>query len=143
MPKPIRLILAVLVGSLVGMFVNGGLVTLGPMVIPPPEGADITTVEGLKAAMPLLQPKHFLFPFLAHAVGTLVGALIATMLAGRSALAAYIVGGLFFIGGCLAAMMIPAPAWFIVLDLVVSYFPMAWIAHRLAFRGQVPAHAGA
>ena len=28
-------------------------------------------------------------------------------------------------------MMIPAPAWFIALDLIVAYIPMAWIGGRL------------
>ena len=41
-------------------------------LIPPPEGADVTTLEGLKTSMHLFQPKHFLMPFLAHALGTLL-----------------------------------------------------------------------
>jgi hypothetical protein len=30
--------------------------------------------------------------------------------------------------------MIPAPAWFIALDLVVAYLPMAWLATRVGNR---------
>jgi hypothetical protein len=41
---------------------------------------------------------------------------------------AYIVGVFFLIGGIAAASMISAPTWFIVLDLVVAYLPMAWLA---------------
>ena len=69
-----RLILAVIAGLVVGSLVNMALVMLSGHVIPPPAGVDTATTEGLKAAMPLFEPKHFLFPFLAHAVGTLVGA---------------------------------------------------------------------
>jgi hypothetical protein len=30
--------------------------------------------------------------------------------------------------------MFPAPVWFIILDLVVAYIPMAWIATQLGRR---------
>jgi len=30
--------------------------------------------------------------------------------------------------------MIPAPDWFIVLDLLAAYLPMAWIAGRIGAR---------
>ena len=31
-------------------------------------------------------------------------------------------------GGVAASFMIPAPAWFIALDLLAAYLPMAWLA---------------
>lgn len=69
----LRFVLAVVLGMVVGSVVNMGLVMAGGHVIAPPAGADLTTAEGWQAAMPLLQPRHFLFPFLAHALGTLAG----------------------------------------------------------------------
>jgi hypothetical protein len=33
-----------------------------------------------------------------------------------------------------ASFMIPAPAWFIALDLLVAYLPMAWLATQLGAR---------
>src|SRR5690606_40560173 len=56
--------------------VNMSIIMISGSIIPPPEGADTTTTEGLKAAMHLFEPKHFLLPFLAHALGTLVGAFV-------------------------------------------------------------------
>lgn len=50
-------------------------------IIPPPIGVDNTTVDGLKTGIHLFLPKHFLFPFLAHALGTFVGALLAALIA--------------------------------------------------------------
>ena len=50
-----------------------GLIMLSGKVIPPPAGSDVATMEGLKASLHLFEPKHFVFPFLAHALGTLVG----------------------------------------------------------------------
>lgn len=45
---------------------------------------------------------------------------------------AYVIGGFFLPGGITAANMIPAPLWFLVLDLGVAYIPMAWLACWLA-----------
>ena len=128
-----RSVLAVVVGAVVGGVVNMGLIWLSPSLIPPPEGVNVTTTEGLKAGIHLFEPKHFIMPFLAHALGTIVGALVAFRLAAVNKVrAAYLVGVLFLIGGIAASMMIPAPAWFIALDLLVAYLPMAWLAIRLS-----------
>lgn len=127
-----RNILAVVLGFLAGGLVNMALVTAGPMVFPPPAGADMTTAEGIAAAMPLLQPEHFLFPFLAHAANAFVGALIAFLLAvSRRDLLAWIIGGLTLCGGIAASVMIPAPTWFKAVDLIVAYLPMTWLAIRV------------
>ena len=135
MKRVFRLILAVIAGLFVGSIVNMALVMLSGHVIPPPAGVDTTTTEGLKAAMPLFEPKHFLFPFLAHAVGTLVGAFVATLATpGRTCGPAWVVGALFLIGGIAAVAMLPSPLWFTVVDLVFAYLPMAWLGHRLASR---------
>lgn len=140
MPPTFRNVASVVVGLLVGGFLNMGLVLLGPMIVPPPPGADMTTAEGLTAAMPLLRPAHFVFPFLAHALGTLVGALVAVRLAiSHHRLLAGVVGGLGLAGGIAAASMIPAPTWFIALDLVAAYLPMAWLGATLAQRRTRPA----
>ena len=66
--------LAVIVGTLCGGTVNGLLILNSASIIAPPEGADLTTAEGLTAAMSMMEPRHFLIPFLAHALGTLIGA---------------------------------------------------------------------
>lgn len=135
MPTPLKIALAVIVGFVVGGAVNMALITLGPMVIAPPPGADMSTAEGLRAAMPLLEPKHFLMPFLAHALGTLAGATVGALLApARRPLVAYLIGVLFLCGGIAASVMIPAPAWFIAVDLVAAYLPMAWLGLSLANR---------
>lgn len=127
--------LSVVAGLVVGGAVNMGLILISGSIIPPPAGADVTTVEGLKEAMPLFQPKHFVFPFLAHALGTLVGAFVATLLAAtRKATAGLFVGAFFLIGGAANVAMLPSPLWFNVLDLVGAYLPMGWLGARLAQR---------
>lgn len=130
----IKNILAVIAGILTGMAVNMALVNIGPMVIPPPEGADITTMEGLKATMHLFKPINFLFPFLGHAAGTLVGAFTAAKIAtGPNKMKLALAMGVFFlIGGAMMVQMVPGPTWFNVLDLVAAYIPMGWLGGKWA-----------
>lgn len=124
----IRNILAFFAGLVVGSLINGLLIGAGPHVFAPPAGADFTTYEGLKASMHLMEPKHFVFPFLAHALGTFVGALIAALIAASHKMKlAIAVGVLFLIGGTINVILLPAPLWFSVLDLIAAYIPMAYL----------------
>ncbi|WP_269791320.1 hypothetical protein [Stenotrophomonas sp. Iso1] len=128
-------LLAVVLGFIVGSAVNMGLILLGGRVVPLPAGVDTSTTEGLKAAMPLFGPAHFVFPFLAHALGTLAGAFIATLVAGRvSGVPALVIGALFLAGGVASCFMLPAPRWFEVLDVLLAYLPFAWLGYVLARR---------
>ncbi len=128
----LRNVLAVFAGLAAGSVVNMGLISVSGSVIPPPEGADVTTLEGLKASIHLFRPKHFLFPFLAHALGTLTGAYVAARLAASRGMALALgIGALFLAGGAANVAMLPSPMWFDVLDLAGAYLPMAWIGGRL------------
>jgi len=131
----IRNILAVIAGIVVGSIVNMGLIQVSGSVIPPPEGADVTTTEGLKATMHLFEPKHFIFPFLAHALGTFVGAFVAAIVAANHKLKFALGIGVFFLAGGIASVfMLPSPTWYTIVDLTLAYIPMAWLAGKLATR---------
>lgn len=132
--KPmLRNFLGVLAGLVTGSVVNMALIMIGGSVIPPPEGADVTSMEGLKASLHLFETRHFLFPFLAHAVGTLVGAYVAARISvDRKMMSALVVGAFFLMGGIMNVMSLPAPAWFNATDLVLAYVPMAWLGYLLA-----------
>ena len=129
--------MAVVAGLVIGSVVNMSLVSLSGSVIPPPPGTDVTTPEGLKASMHLFGPQHFIMPFLAHALGTFVGAYLAARIAATHKMAvALVIGGFFLIGGIAAVFMLPAPLWFEALDLALAYIPMAYLAGRLAGGGR-------
>jgi hypothetical protein len=129
----LRNTLAVVAGAVVGSVVNGGLIAISGSVIPPPPGADVTTLEGLRKSIHLFEPRHFLFPFLAHALGTLAGAAVTAALAASRQMALVLVIGIVFLAGGVAnVLMLPAPMWFNVVDLVGAYLPMAWLGGRLA-----------
>ena len=125
--------LAVILGLVVGGCVNMALILASPHLIPPPAGVDVSNVESMRAGIHLFEPKHFVFPFLAHALGTLSGAWVASRIAVRGRMGiAFLIGAAFLAGGIAAASMIPAPRWFIGLDLVAAYLPMAWIGTVIA-----------
>jgi hypothetical protein len=110
-----------------------GIIMISGLIIPPPDGADVTTMEGLKASIHLFQPKHFILPFLAHALGTFAGASLAAVLAPNHKMRfALGIGVLFLAGGIANVFMLPSPAWFIALDLLGAYIPMAYYAGKLA-----------
>ncbi len=133
----LRNVLAIIAGVVIGGAVNMALITLSPSLIPPPAGVDVTNAESLASAIHLFQPRHFVMPFLAHALGTLVGALVAYLMAASHKIKiAYVIGAVFLCGGVAASFMIPAPAWFIALDLLAAYLPMAWLGTRIGARMQ-------
>jgi hypothetical protein len=135
MPNLLRNALALFAGIAIGGGVNMALITLSPSLIPLPVGADVSSAEGLSKAMHLFQPRHFIMPFLAHAVGTLTGALAAYLIAASyRAHIAYVIGAVFLCGGVAASVMIPAPTWFIALDLLAAYLPMAWLGIQIGTR---------
>lgn len=137
MGKILRNIFAVLLGLLAGSAVNMAIVVAGPALIPPPAGVDVTNAESLAQSIHLFGPQHFVMPFLAHALGTLVGALVAYLVAAsRKARFAWAIGVLFLAGGVAASFMIPAPTWFMAADLLLAYLPMAWLAIRIGAKLQ-------
>jgi len=129
----LRNILAIVLGLVAGSLVNGGIIQISSSVIAPPEGVDVMTAEGLKAGLHLFEPKHFLMPFLAHALGTLFGAFVAAKIcAGPKLLYAMIIGFFFLFGGISMIFMVPSPLWFSIVDLTLAYLPMAFLGARLA-----------
>jgi len=126
MSATLRNVLAVVAGILVGMGVNMALVMLGPSLIAPPPGVDVASAEGLAAGIHLFEPKHFVMPFLAHALGTYFGALVAWLLAASHKDAfAWLLGVVFLAAGVAACVMIPAPVWFMATDLLLAY--LTWL----------------
>lgn len=138
MNPTLRNIIAVAIGIVVGSGFNMGIIMVSGSIILPPEGVDPTQMDSLINNMHLFKPKHFIFPFLAHAIGTLVGAFLAAKLAAKYHFNLAMIVGLFFLlGGVSAAYMIPAPTWFIISDLVLAYIPMSILGAKLASKSNL------
>lgn len=128
----IRNVLAVILGWFGGSVINMGIIQLGHS-LKPIEGIDPNNMDALAEIMPTLDFEYLIFPFLAHALGTLVGAIIAYFIAANHKMKfAFAIGVLFLLGGIAVSFMLPAPTWFVVTDLVFAYIPMAWLGGKLA-----------
>ena len=102
-------------------------------IIPLSEGINPSGMDSLVANFYLFKPRNFLMPFLAHAVGTLVGAIIGTKIAATYKLKlALSLGVLFLLGGIKMATILPTPLWFGITNLGFAYLPMAYLGYRLA-----------
>ena len=136
----IRNILAVFIGLVVGNLVNFAVITIGHMILPPPAGFDGSNMETIANTINVLRPIDFTVPFFAHALGPLVGVLVAMFIAasGHKTIA-LILGGIFLLGGIIANYMIPAPTWYRIIDVVIAYVPMALLAYRLSGKARTAA----
>jgi hypothetical protein len=128
----VRNILAIIIGWFIGSAVNMGLIETGHTLIPI-EGLDPNDMKALAKVMPTLSAKFFIFPFLAHALGTLVGAIVAGWIATSHKMKfSLAIGVLFLLGGIVISFMLPAPIWFIACDIIIAYIPMAFIGGKIA-----------
>jgi hypothetical protein len=139
--RPVTVLLAavgVFLGVFAGSVANIGTIFVGMQVLPPPEGVNPGDVASISANIDRYSVAQLLVPLAAHAIGTFVGAFVAALIAStpRSRLvAALVVGALSLVGGLIMAREIPnTPVWFIVVDLVVAYIPMALVGWALARR---------
>ena len=132
-----RNILGVFAGIVVASIVNMGLIAVGHAIVPLPPGADVSSMEKLSETIHLFEPQNYIFVFLAHALGPLVGTIV-TMLIAVSHKMKIAVGMAvpFLVGGIAANVMIPAPFWFKAIDLIFAYIPMTLIGAKLGGAGK-------
>lgn len=131
----LRNILAVLIGLVVGGFINSSLINIGMNTFPL-EGIDPKSIDFLdkyRELVPSLEFKYFIFPFLAHALGTLIGAIITGLLAVNHKIKlALVIGAVFLLGGIMINYMLRGQIWFTIIDILFAYIPMAWIGGKIA-----------
>jgi hypothetical protein len=131
----LRNTLAVITGIGAGSVVNMVIILISGHIIPPPDGADVTTTEGLMASLHLFEPRHFIMPFLAHAIGTLAGALLTGLIAVSHRMKFAMGIGIFFLAGGIGnILMLPSPVWFTLIDLILAYLPAAYFGWKWAIR---------
>ena len=119
---------ALILGIIIGSIVNMGLIISGGNIFSYPE--NFNPMDALNWDI-----KYFLFPFLAHSMGTLSGAFIASKISKHYNRAVAIAVGVYFLsGGIYMVRILPAPTWFICLDLIVCYIPMALLGWRFLIK---------
>ena len=127
-----RNIIALIFGLFLGGMINMLIINNGGGFIAPPEGVNPKDIESIKENMHLYTPIHFIIPFLAHAMGTFIGALITSLIAVSIRMYLAIgVGFCFLIGGIMMVLMLPSPLWFNIIDLSLAYLPMGWLGWKI------------
>jgi hypothetical protein len=129
----IRKIMAVVIGIVAGGAFNMAIVTASHAVYPLPEGIDPNDFAAFKAHVAAhgMPTGALIMVLVAHAGGSLVSGFVCGLIAMRSWYVAAIgLGILWTCGGIAMLMMLPAPTWFAVAD-VVLYIPAALLGVRL------------
>lgn len=79
--KIFKTILAVIVGIIAGSVVNAIIIFLGNAIFGSPEGMILWDEESVKAHADQLTTANYVCTFLAHHLGTLVGAFVVAAIA--------------------------------------------------------------
>ena len=114
-----------------------GIIILGPKVIPFPDGVDMSNMDKFAENLMLFRPANFIAPWLAHALGTMVGAFFAAKIAAtQKTTFAFGIGTFFLVGGIVMVTLYGGPLWFVLADLFAAYLPMAYVGGMLAGANQ-------
>ena len=132
--KPgLRNFLAIVGGLILGSAVNMLIISKGGELVSPPQGVNPEDIKSIKANIHLYETKHYIIPFLAHAIGTFVASFAAVKWAvRRKKTVGIIVGTWFLFGGIAAASMIGTPFVPTLVDVAFAYYPLAWLGFVLA-----------
>lgn len=111
-----RIALATILGLVASWGVNMGILQFF-MPVKVEEGVDqyaamLEMIESFTAV-------DYLIPLAAHVFGVLAGLIVARLICKTSNIPIWIVGGLHMLGTVVNIFMIPAPTWFIIVDLVL------------------------
>ena len=116
----------VILGIIIGMIVNMGLIIIGGTIFTP--SGNFEPMNAMNWDF-----KYFIFPFLAHSIGTLSGAFIVSKISRNSHIIMPLIVGFYFLsGGLYMVTILPAPTWFILLDIILCYIPMALFGWKIS-----------
>lgn len=136
MPTILRNLLVLFSGIVIGYYVNMSILMLSPIMTPPPEGMDVTNAASIKEHLHLIGPKYYIIPFIADAVGTLLGAcFVASFALGPKLKWTISVGVFFMILGITNLVTMRSPMWFTIVNLSLAFLPMAFLGYQLRRQG--------
>lgn len=111
-----KVILATIIGLIVGNGVNLAIINFG---MPTQVEAGVDQYEAMLEMMKSFTAMDYMIPLAAHVFGILVGLIIARLICKTSNVPIYIIGGLHMFATVINIFIIPAPSWFIVVDLIL------------------------
>ncbi|MFZ1457304.1 MAG: hypothetical protein WAT22_18690 [Saprospiraceae bacterium] len=125
-------ILVVILAIAAGMIAMMAGHQISNVILPPPEGMDVSNMESFVANAHKLTTGHWILALLSHAFGPLVsGFIVAKYSAAHHRQLLWIVAGAWIIAGVLNLMAIHHPLWFKIADILM-YVPMTFIGAKLS-----------
>ena len=116
----------IILGIVIGMIINMLLIIIGGVIFTPSGNFEPMNAMNWDC-------KYFIFPFLAHSIGTLSGAFIVSKLSKKTNIIMPLIVGLYFLfGGLYMVTILPAPTWFVLLDIILCYIPMALLGWKVS-----------
>ena len=131
--------ISVVVGLVCGMVFMMALHFASMLIYPAPESVDLMNqepenLENLNAWLASLPAGAFILAVASHGLGSMSGAVVATLISGRNSLIpAVVIGILFTIAGLMNLQSIPHPNWFPYVDIPI-YLVLAITAGMLLVR---------
>ena len=136
MDSSLKNALAVLGGTIIGIFIIRGIMSFHGIVFPLPDGVHASNPKSISDNIHLFEAKNFIVPFLAHAIGTLCGAYFTAKFAVKYKFNfALGIGAIFLTNALMTAYLVENTSMtFNIIDFVLAYFPMAFIGGKLAIK---------
>ena len=126
MKKIIKNIGIIISGIIIGMIINMGFIVIGGRIFPLTDNFDAMNAINWDI-------KYFIFPLLAHSIGTLMGSFAVSRISKNSNIVLPILIGVWFLfGGIIMSVILPAPIWFILIDIIICYIPMSFLGWKIS-----------
>lgn len=137
MSNSIKNVLAVLLAIFAAGIITFSIVVLGHSIIPTPDGIDTNDFESIKSNFHLFEVKHFLFPLIAHALGTLVASYLVSRFAKTYKLWFAIgIGILFMCASLSLSLRIGQFNWIGIVE-ILQYIPVSLLGYTIWQRTSV------
>ena len=131
MPNSIQNIFAVLLAILAAAIITFSIIVLGHSLIPTPAEIDTNDFESMKANFHLFEVKHFLFPLIAHGLGTFVASyLVARFAKTYKFWLALGIGVIFMLASLSLSIRIGHFNWIGVVE-IAQYIPMSFLGYKV------------
>ena len=124
-----RRIGAAILGLIVAVLIVQAAELIVHQLYPPPPGYNMRDMNDVKKFVATLPALAMVLVLAGWLVGTVAGTFLAARV-GRSAVPAYVVGGLLLIAGIANAIIIPQPVWFSAVSFVI-YIAMTFVGTAL------------
>ncbi len=127
--KNVLIVVGAIIAGMVAMMIGH---QVSNVIMPPPEGMDVSNMESFVANAHKLTTGHWVLALMSHALGPLVsGFIVAKFVASHHRPLLWIVATAWIIAGILNLMSIPHPMWFKFADIMI-YVPMTFVGAKLA-----------